>query len=408
MMNDRFSAELRKHLLQTADERPARGQLAAIVEGVATTRQRHPLLARLTATQERIAPFPSAVFRYGLIAAALIGAAITGGLLGGAAGPSGSTIFEGTWTTTDPGDGSGMVLVVAAGTRPAVYFEDGYASGEACVDTSSKRFTAYGLGTVLDDRLDVEWPDGGGCGGVVAEMGAGSFDYDPRTDSLLAGDGLTWTRMDGHDGPPTQPPGTEPPAPTPPLPDPTPEGTTAVSQHVDLARGGTYTAPIGPLSATATVPDAPLIAWQGWPDWFELSNQPRSGARITLGAFMTTSVLATSCMPDAPEITSFADAVARLDTPRGDDIAPRVDLVIDGHSAARYDVVDLSSCPGGFGLWDGTILGPGETGSVYVIDVDGLLIAIELNRDGSQTPDELEEAYAIVASLQFADGDATD
>jgi hypothetical protein len=408
MMNDRFSAELRRHLLEAANERPAPGQLAAIVEGVATTRQRHPLVARLTFTPGRIGPLPSAVFRYGLLAAALIGAALAGALIGAGAGPSRGTVLEGTWTTTDPFDGSGMVLVVAPGTRPAVYFEDAYATGEACFETSSKRFTAYGIGTVFDDRLEIEWPDGGGCGGVVVGMGDGSYRYDPRTDSLLDGDGLTWTRMDGADGPPTQPPRTEPPAPTPPLPDPTPERTTAVSQHVDLAHGGTYTAPIGPLSATATVPDAPLIAWQGWPDWFELSNQPRSGARITLGAFTKTSVLATSCMPDAPEITSFADAVARLDTPRGDDIAPRVDLVIDGHSAATYDVVDLSSCPGGFGLWDGTILGPGETGSVYVIDVDGLLIAIELNRDGSQTPDELEEAYAIVASLQFADGDATD
>jgi hypothetical protein len=36
-----------------------------------------------------------------------------------------------------------------------------------------------------------------------------------------------------------------------------------------------------------------------------------------------------------------------------------------------------------------------------VIDVDGLLLAIELNRDGSQTPTELEEAWAIVASLRI-------
>ena len=78
---------------------------------------------------------------------------------------------------------------------------------------------------------------------------------------------------------------------------------------------------------------------------------------------------------------------------------------LDGHPAARYDISDLTTCPDGFGLWDLTALGPGETGSVYVIDIDGELLAIELNRDGSQTPAELEEAHAIIASLQFADGD---
>ncbi len=127
-----------------------------------------------------------------------------------------------------------------------------------------------------------------------------------------------------------------------------------------------------------------------------------SVAPISFFASTATSVLATSCMPDNLEITSFADAVARLEAPTGDDISDRVDLTIGGHAAARYDVSNLSTCPEGFGLWHGTTLGPGETGSVYVIDVDGVLLAIELNRDGSQTPAELEEAWAIVASLQFA------
>ena len=107
-------------------------------------------------------------------------------------------------------------------------------------------------------------------------------------------------------------------------------------------------------------------------------------------------------MPDALDITSFDDAVARLDTPVGDDISDRIDLTIDGHAAARYDISDLTTCPEGFGLWHLTAIGAGETGSVYVIDVDGVLVAIELNRDGSQSEAELEEAYAIIASLQIA------
>jgi hypothetical protein len=106
-------------------------------------------------------------------------------------------------------------------------------------------------------------------------------------------------------------------------------------------------------------------------------------------------------MPYSAEIKTFADAIARLDTPRGPDISRRIDLTIDGHPAARYDITNLSTCPTGFGLWHGTTIGVGETGSLYVIDVDGILLASELNRDGSQTPTELEETYAIIASLQI-------
>jgi hypothetical protein len=105
-------------------------------------------------------------------------------------------------------------------------------------------------------------------------------------------------------------------------------------------------------------------------------------------------------MSSRAEIIDFADAIARLDEPQGKDISERIDLTIDGHPAARYDISDLSTCSG-FGLWSGTILGAGESGSIYVIDVDGVLLEIELNRDGSQTPAELEETHAIIASLQI-------
>jgi hypothetical protein len=54
----------------------------------------------------------------------------------------------------------------------------------------------------------------------------------------------------------------------------------------------------------------------------------------------------------------------------------------------------------GPGRPNGTAPG-GETVSIYMIDVDGTLVEIELNRDGTQTPAELEEAYAIIASLQI-------
>jgi hypothetical protein len=83
MMNDRFSTELRQHLLATADERPAEGRLAAIVESVAATAQRPAALAWLTWFPTRMGPFPSAAVRYGLIALALIVATVAAVALAG-------------------------------------------------------------------------------------------------------------------------------------------------------------------------------------------------------------------------------------------------------------------------------------------------------------------------------------
>ena len=122
---------------------------------------------------------------------------------------------------------------------------------------------------------------------------------------------------------------------------------------------------------------------------------------MTFVASTATIVNDGSCMSSRVDVTDFADAIARLDEPQGKDISKRIDLTIDGHRAARYDISKLSTCAG-FGLWSGTIIGPGETGSVYVIDVDGALLEIELNRDGKQTPAELDETYAIIASLRFS------
>lgn len=84
MMNDRFSTELRQHLLATADERPADDRFAAIVAGVATTAQRPPALAWLTWFPRRMGPFPSAAVRYGLIALALILATVAAVAFAGA------------------------------------------------------------------------------------------------------------------------------------------------------------------------------------------------------------------------------------------------------------------------------------------------------------------------------------
>jgi hypothetical protein len=82
-----------------------------------------------------------------------------------------------------------------------------------------------GTGTIVDDRLDVVWPDGGGCGLMKVEVGPGSYTYDQATGTIVDGDDLTWTRVRADVVPPSSTPRTEPslaipspsisPAPTP-------------------------------------------------------------------------------------------------------------------------------------------------------------------------------------------------
>jgi hypothetical protein len=394
MMNDRFSSELRQHLLGTANERPAEGQLASVVERVAETPQRVPLVARLTWYPGRFGSFPTTALRYGLILA-LIAAMVAAVILGGGSPRVGGTVFQGTWTARDPADGSTQTLVVDAGTAPRVHYVDDRSTGAACVADAVKVFTADGTGTVVGNRLSVEWLGGGGCGLRTVQMDPGSYTYDEPTDVLVDGLAVVWGRSKGDVAPPTRGPLTQP---TPARPAPSSQAVACVH----LANGSTYTAPVGPLSVTATIPQRPANTWQGMPDFFYLSVVCDAVQPVGIFASTATDAYSTSCMPDIPWTASFAESIARLDTPRGKDISARVDLTIDGHPAARYDIANLTTCPRGFGLWHGTSLGGGETGSIYVIDVDGVLLAIELNRDGSQTPAELAEARAIVESLQIS------
>jgi hypothetical protein len=390
MMNDRFSAQLRQHLLETADERPAHGHVAAIVQHIAVTSQRRPLIARLPGFPVRIGPFPPMV-RYGLLAVALVLAAVAGAILAGGGGPSPSrgTVFEGRWTATDPTDESTLTLIVGEGMAPVVQFQDDFSTGSGCGADEVKIFRADGVGEINGNRLRASYPDGGGCGLMLVAI-AGLYDYDADTDTLLDPDGVTWTRVATGSNPP----------PLRPAPSPNP-GQTVTAACIDLTNGGTYTAytGAGSISLTATVPSTPAIPWKGLRDEFKLSGSCETIVPLAFFASTATSVYETSCMPGGDDFTTFAEAIARLDTPAGDDISERIDLTIDGHAAARYDISNLTTCPEGFGLWHGTALGPRETGSIYVIDVDGVLLEIELNRDGTQSPAELEETYAIIASL---------
>ncbi len=401
-MNDRFSSQLRQHLLETANERPAEATIAAIGARVATTDQRIPLVARLTLDPGRIGGFPTAALRFVLVAVAL-GFAIAGAALLAGAARDRSTVFEGSWTTPDLVDGSTQVLFVSSGITPDVKYVDDFSTGGACVDDPAKIFTADGTATVDGSVLHVAFPDGGGCGLQTVEVGPGSYTYNEATDTIVDDLGFRWERVDRVV--PSNDPTTSPtPDPTsPPTPDPTPDDG-SVGACVDLADGGTYTAPVGPLSATATVPDGNRFGWEGTPGLFYLRISCSDGeVPISIHPSTATSINSGTCVPHhAGEIADFADAVARLSAPKVDDISDPIELTIGGHPAVRFDVTELSGCAG-FGLWNGTTLGEGESGSVYVIDVDGEVVAIEVNRNSDATQAQFDEAGAIVASLRFGD-----
>ncbi len=252
-MNDPFAAQLRQHLLVSADERPADGQLASVIDGVAATSQRNPLAARLAWDLGRIGPIPTTAIRFVLIAAALAIAAVAGATLAGGSPPP-SSVFEGTWITIDPVDGSGMTLVVGPGERPDIYFEDGYATGAACVNDAVKRFTARGTGAISDDGLVLEatFPEGGGCGLTTVEV-HGIYHYDGRADTLADQDGVVWSRALGQ-GP--EPRATEMPAPitSPEAHAPSPSTPPSSATFVSTMNGISIDYPEGWRTRSATEP----------------------------------------------------------------------------------------------------------------------------------------------------------
>ncbi len=405
MMNDRFSAQLRQHLLDTADERPGDGQLAALVERVAVTGQRHPLAVRLAWFPGRIGPVPSAAVRYGLIAAALLGAIAGAAMLGGGAVPIPGTVFEGTWTSTDPADGSTQILVVGEGTSPEVHFEDQFATGAACRRDVVKLFTADGSGELSGNRLDVSFPEGGGCVRMKVPMTGVYYDYDPRTDSLLDHELLRWVRVRDVDEPATQPSPTDVPTASPSVASAMP-----VPGCIDFGGGGTYRATAGSLSLTVTVPATADAPWHGLRDSFYLVRAPcLFGGPAWLEASLVDQVYADACdwAGTGVDVATPAEAADALAAQGGLEMSGPSGVSLDGYTASRFDLsvpadFDATTCAEGtVRLLDGVSnLDPGQTLAVYLVDVSGTTLALAINAyERDATPALIAEVDAIVSSL---------
>ena len=424
-MNDRFGSQLRQHLLNTADEHPADGQLAAVTERVAATTQRRPFVARLTLNPGRIGAFPATAVRYGLVAVALaLVTVVAAGLMGGTPRAP-STVFEGMWTSIDPGDGSTQTLSVGAGSRPAVQFVDEYASGPACTDDPVKRFTADGTGVIVGNHMDVTFPDGGGCGSRKVFLD-GPFDYHQATDTLVGGDGVEWTRMPDREVPDSQAPPTpigtpvespfETPVesaaaePTPLVPEPT-EATSCTRFDAE----GVYTARAGTLPVGVAVPATASSPWSGLLDEFALTNAPCGGdGSLTFTAGLVANVYTDSCHWKGTnvEAPTVRDLFGKLLTQAGHETDPAPETHLGAFKAQSLTLsvaadFDAATCDVGMlALWEtptGTrTIDPGTTMQVYVAEVDGVtLVLTAAYRTADATPDLLAEIDALVASLRI-------
>lgn len=198
-MTDPFAVELRKHLVETADEVVRLDQLERIERLVGTVHQQAPWYVRLRWLISPWAPYANAGVRTALVAAvavliltAMIGIVVVGVGSSGQ-GPPPSSPFEGSWRSTDPGDGSALKLVVGPGETPDVHFEDAIGAYCRVSGDVSVLFVADGTGLVDGDRMVVSFPSGG-CVNWQVEAFVTTFDRDPVTDMLINNANEVWVR----------------------------------------------------------------------------------------------------------------------------------------------------------------------------------------------------------------------
>ena len=105
----------------------------------------------------------------------------------------GTTVFAGTWISTDY-DGSTQLLLVSAGTQPSVTFEDFYASSCTAHGSPATHWVSAGQGEIDGDMLFVDFHKSG-CGPFSIGGYSGAWTYDAGTDTLIDDADITWHRL---------------------------------------------------------------------------------------------------------------------------------------------------------------------------------------------------------------------
>ena len=192
-MNEPFAIEVRRHLLDTADERPADGQLDTVLRLTALERQQRPWFVRLRWLLSPVAPFANGWLRYAVVVALLVIAAAFVAVMAGGSSPPGRTVFEGTWVSTDPADDSAQTLVVGGGLTPSVHFEDAFSIMCSINGDTTTLFLMDGTGQIQFERMIVDYGPGG-CVTWRVDPSRAFLMYDGPTDTLVDQDGLSWHR----------------------------------------------------------------------------------------------------------------------------------------------------------------------------------------------------------------------
>ena len=192
MMNDQFATLLRRHLVDTANERPASGELESALRRTSVERQFRPWVARLR-TRPELGARLGWQLRYGLAAVALLLALAAAAAWYAGSLPGPGTVFEGRWTSTDTADDSTQTLIVEAGRLPSVHFEDDFSVNCERRGEPSTVYIADGTGEIDGGRLTVTFPSGG-CG-IDLLQAVWFYDYNEATDTLLDYQDITWTRL---------------------------------------------------------------------------------------------------------------------------------------------------------------------------------------------------------------------
>jgi hypothetical protein len=210
MMNDRFSARFRQYLVDAANEQPADGQLEAVLRRTSTAPQHRSWVARL-GTRLTLGQGFRGHGRLVLVLSALVVALAAGvaWYIGSeqtnravlhvnsptavpTSEPTPTTVFEGTWTSTDAADGSTQTLVVERGRSPEVHFQDDFSISCERRGEESTRYVADGTGEVLAGRLTFRGTSGG-CGIDLGRF-EWFYDFDEATDTLIDYQEIVWTR----------------------------------------------------------------------------------------------------------------------------------------------------------------------------------------------------------------------
>jgi len=110
----------------------------------------------------------------------------------GALAAAPTSAFTGSWASTDT-DGSDQTLVVSAGNRPSVIYQDFYASGCDNFGGPATHWVAAGNGGVEGDVLYVSFRKSG-CGDFLMGGYEDYFTYDAGTNTLTDSFGIVWTR----------------------------------------------------------------------------------------------------------------------------------------------------------------------------------------------------------------------